>query len=628
MARTGEPRRPERREHERRQPDRRDTDRGDGPRPAGGEHVAPAAAGAPETVGVRHGTGSRARQYLVSRRDAIGPQSFGAPLGASIGGMFGGFTPYAAGPAAAGSDFDAVVQQLHADPEVDVVRTMQPRTFSVMANTPTSLQRVVVAQMTPAKADQVAQVPSVLVEEDHELTLAPVGPPAGIRDMHDPTVLMPFGVSIEWSLKIVGQGGEPVRGAAVYLYGSAVPVQGVTDERGQLTLTLLNESQRQPRALYVNPKSDYWSLWIDRPDFVDGETNTVVVQPLAATFAEFPARQAVGWGERAMRLDQIPPDHRGTGTKVAIIDSGAAARHPDLTRVRTGSDLTADPADPRTWSTDVIAHGSHCAGIIAGADDTTGIRGFAPDAEVHALKIFPGGRFSSLLDALDYCVEQDIDVVNMSLGSGEASQLVLQKLAQLKQQGIACIVAAGNSGDAVQFPGSSPDVLTVAAIGKINEFPESSFHSQQVWAPNGGTPPTTQDGYFSAKFTCHGPEVDVCAPGVAILSSVPEKGFAAWDGTSMAAPHITGLAALVLAHHPDFTQPELRARTSARVDRLFQIIKASATPVALGDTTRTGAGLPDAPRALGLDVAPPNAIQLVQQMLADLNAAMAQAGLA
>jgi subtilisin family serine protease len=115
---------------------------------------------------------------------------------------------------------------------------------------------------------------------------------------------------------------------------------------------------------------------------------------------------------------------------------------------------------------------------------------------------------------------------------------------------------------------------------------------------------------------------------VAILSSVPEKGFAAWDGTSMAAPHITGLAALVLAHHPDFRTPELQARSGARVDRLFQILKASATPVVLGDTTRTGAGLPDAPRALGLDVAQPNAIQLVQQMLADLNAAMAQAGLA
>src|SRR4029079_9420893 len=106
----------------------------------------------------------------------------------------------------------------------------------------------------------------------------------------------------------------------------------------------------------------------------------------------------------------------------------------------------------------------------------SGIRGFAPDAEIHALKIFPGGRFSSLLDALDYCIEHDIDVVNMSLGSGEASQLVLQKLSQLKQAGVACIVAAGNSGDNVQFPGSSPDVLTVAAMGRMGEFPESSYH--------------------------------------------------------------------------------------------------------------------------------------------------------
>lgn len=616
MPRTESSRQPERRE-----PGRSTADK----EPAEAAAVAPADAGGHAAAPGPANVTARTRQYLVARHDAIAqPQAFGGVFG----GMAGGYQPFAVGPGPSGGDFEAVVQQLNADPDVTVVKTMQPRGFSLLANTPTSLQRVVVARMTPEKAAQVSQVPSVLLEEDHELTLAPVQPPAGIRDLHDPTVLMPFGVSVEWSLKVVGPNGEAVRGAAVYLYGSAVPVQGVTDDRGAVTLTLLNESQRQPRALYVNPKSDYWSLWIDRPELVDGQANTVALQPLAATFESFPNRQVVGWGERVMRIDRLPSDMRGAGIKVAVVDSGAAARHPDLSRVKTGSDLTADPADPRTWNADAIAHGSHCAGIIAGVDDTFGIRGFAPDAELHALKIFPGGRFSSLLDALDYCIEQGIDVVNMSLGSGEASQLILQKLAQLRQQGVACIVAAGNSGDGVQFPGSSPDVLTVSAIGRMGEFPESSYHSQQVWAPDGEAPPMTQEGYFSAKFTCHGPEVDVCAPGVAILSSVPDKGFAAWDGTSMAAPHVTGLAALVLAHHPDFQSPELQARTGARVDRLFQIIKASATPVVLGDATRTGAGLPDAPRALGLDAAQPNAIQAVQQMLADLNAAMAQAGLA
>jgi subtilisin family serine protease len=132
----------------------------------------------------------------------------------------------------------------------------------------------------------------------------------------------------------------------------------------------------------------------------------------------------------------------------------------------------------------------------------------------------------------------------------------------------------------------------------------------------------SSDGFFSARFTCFGPEVGVCAPGVAILSSVPPDNFAVWDGTSMAAPHVTGLAALVLAHHADF-QGAYKARNASRVERLFQILKQSARPLNLGDPYRVGAGLPDALQALSL--APPAAAgmstsidELVRQLLETL----------
>jgi subtilisin family serine protease len=203
---------------------------------------------------------------------------------------------------------------------------------------------------------------------------------------------------------------------------------------------------------------------------------------------------------------------------------------------------------------------------------------------------------SSLLDAVDYCIDQQIDVVNMSLGTGGTSQILLQKLAQAREQGVACIVAAGNSGDAVQFPGLSPDVLTVAAIGKDGTFPDASYHAQQRWKDG-----VLEAGLFSAQFSCHGPEIDVCGPGVAIVSSVPDNGYAAWDGTSMATPHVAGLAALVLAHHPDFQTPAMRLPTAARVDRLFEILRDSSTALEFGDPERSGAGVPDAIRALGLD---------------------------
>ena len=83
---------------------------------------------------------------------------------------------------------------------------------------------------------------------------------------------------------------------------------------------------------------------------------------------------------------------------------------------------------------------------------------------------------------------------------------MLQKLAQARQSGVACIVAAGNSGDAVQFPGVSPDVLTVAAIGKLGEFPADSFHARQVPADG-----PIDKGYFSATFSCQHDPRSMCA---------------------------------------------------------------------------------------------------------------------
>src|SRR5262249_28432838 len=103
------------------------------------------------------------------------------------------------------------------------------------------------------------------------------------------------------------------------------------------------------------------------------------------------------------------------------------------------------------------------------------------------------------------------------------------------------------------------------------------------------------DGIFSPIFSAFGPDIGVCAPGVAIVSTVP-GGFEPLSGTSTAAPHVTGLAALLLAHHPLFQGP-LAARTSQRVAGLFNMIRALCVPSPLGPA-RTGAGLP---RLIGVE---------------------------
>jgi subtilisin len=269
----------------------------------------------------------------------------------------------------------------------------------------------------------------------------------------------------------------------------------------------------------------------------------------------------------------------------------------------------------QTWDRDEIGHGSHCAGIIAGLDNGKGIRGIAPDAEVFAIKVFPDGRFSHLIEALDRCIELQVDIVNLSFGSNQGSELLDDKIREAKELGVACVVAAGSSSGPVQFPASSPHVLAVAAVGKQGEFPAESYHATQVWEGS----PDASEAYFSARFTCFGSEIDVCAPGVAILSCVPPNDYAVWDGTSAAAAHVTGLAALVLAHHPDFQGP-FKVRNAARVERLFQILRQSARPLNLGDPNRTGAGMPDAINALLLSRPEVRPEELLQRLLAVVEA--------
>ena len=518
------------------------------------------------------GITQRKGQFLIAPRRNLGMQMMGiAPL-----------------------SFSMVEQALKESPDIEIIDRVGPK--QVVGALGTGMQEggVLVALMHEDKAQALAQQAQgqLIVERDQPLQLHEVSylqqPP--LANCNLPAA----GAAFTAEFVVMGK-GQPVAGAEVYLYGSMLPAQGVTDAQGRVRLALYGETAASLRKLYVKPRADFWSFYQMQPDISDTELNMVGLRALSdwPSLKNFPQQQQLTWGQRAMRLDQLPNTFRGQGVKVAVIDSGCANSHSDLTQVARGYDIVNKSVSTATWNVDTLAHGSHCTGLIAGLDSAGGIRGFVPDAEIHVCKLFPGGQVSQLIDALEYCIEQQIDVVNMSLGGAEPSEALEQLIVRARQAGIACIVAAGNSGGVVQYPGSSPNVLTVAAIGRVNEFPADSYHAQTV------TPVVDANGFFSASFTCYGPEVSVCAPGVAITSSVPENSYAAWDGTSMAAPHVTGLAALALAHHPDF-RGSGQMRSAARVERLFQIIKQSCQPLMLGDQRRTGFGLPDTLRAVGL----------------------------
>lgn len=490
--------------------------------------------------------------------------------------------------------FSAVEQALRDSPDIEIIDRVGAKAgVSAMGAGFQQPASVLVARMDHdrAQALMLQSQGQLIVEQDQPLHMLDVN--------------YPQSEMVSWNMPATGAGfkadflvtgnGKPIKDAEVYLFGSLLPATGTTDANGKVSLTLFGESANTIRRLYVKPKMDYWSFYQQQPDVSDSEINVIGLRALSEwpALANFPQQQILSWGQKAMRLDQLPQHYRGQGIKIAIIDSGAANSHDDLKKITRGYDIVNKARSTSTWNIDTVSHGSHCAGIIAGADSPTGIRGFAPDAEIHACKLFPGGQISQLIEALEYCIEKQIDVVNLSLGGSEPSEALEQQIQRAKQAGIACIVAAGNSGGAVQYPAASPNVLAVAAIGRMNEFPSDSYHTQTVSSQVDG------NGFFSARFSCYGPEIAVCAPGVAITSSVPDNNFAAWDGTSMAAPHVTGLAALTLAHHPEF-QGRATIRSAERVERLFQIIKMSCRPVQLGDQRRTGYGLPDVLLAVGL----------------------------
>jgi subtilisin len=506
------------------------------------------------------------RQFIIAPRR--GSQALGA-----------GLWPLSAGAVR------AVLGQL---PGLEVLRVLRPRrALSALSLTPDEATEMYVVRVDPDRAELIKQMtpPQLLMEED---ALLEYGAPAGLS-RPAPTRLASwnFGGGIETRqirFRVIGEGDRPLAHVGVSLAGEGFPQEGRTDKRGELTLPLIALPGKRARSLFVSAPSNHWDCYLAEPELSDGEVNVVRLRAIEETIAGFPDHFRYGWGQIQMGLDRVPETLTCRGVKIAIVDSGVDTSHPLLRHIRLGLDLTNN-ADPQSWTQDIIGHGSHCAGIIAARDDSGKmLRGFAPEAEIHVLKVFPGGQFSSLLEALDYCLEAEIDIVNLGLGSPQRSQAIEQKLEELALHGIACIVAAGNGGGPVQYPASSPYTLAIGAVGRLNEYPDATWDATTALPGM-----VARDGIFSASFSCFGPEVAICAPGVAIVSTVP-GGFEPLSGTSTATSHVTGLAALLLAHHPAF-EGARPVRSQQRVAALFNMIRRMCVPYNFGEG-RVGAGLP------------------------------------
>ena len=247
----------------------------------------------------------------------------------------------------------------------------------------------------------------------------------------------------------------------------------------------------------------------------------------------------VPWGVQMIYNSPIASSSGGDDVLVAVLDTGILKSHPDLERrLADCKDFTA-PKQPVVVSgkcEDKNGHGTHVAGIIAadGGADKKGIWGVAPAAKLYAFKVC-GNNGSCWADdvavALRTATDEHVNIVNLSLGADTQSPLIQDAIQYAVDRNVLIVAAAGNDGPytgSIDYPAANPNVVAVGALNADKEVPE--------WSSR-GINTDTKLGIIEEK------DMEFGAPGVNVESTWKDGGYVVLSGTSMAAPHITGLAA-------------------------------------------------------------------------------------
>jgi subtilisin family serine protease len=250
---------------------------------------------------------------------------------------------------------------------------------------------------------------------------------------------------------------------------------------------------------------------------------------------------------------------------VAVIDTGIDLDHPDLNvytagAVNCSSGRSADDGN---------GHGTHVAGTIGALDNGNGVVGMAPGARVWPVRVLNNngsGAWSDIICGIDYVTAHagQIEVANMSLGGAGTddgncgntnNDAIHRAICASVAAGVTYAVAAGNETDnaANHVPAAYDEVITVSALADFNG------------APGGGAASTCRSDVDDtlADFSNYGSDVDLIAPGVCILSSWKGGGYDTISGTSMAAPHVAGAAALYKATHATASPATVKAALQA-----------------------------------------------------------------
>ena len=235
----------------------------------------------------------------------------------------------------------------------------------------------------------------------------------------------------------------------------------------------------------------------------------------------------VPWG-----ITKVNGNSGGVGITIAVLDTGVYREHLDLD-VKICKDATKRGI--KNGCTDSNGHGTHVAGTIAanGGSDHNGIYGVAPEAELMAIKVCgPSGICwnDDIAAGIKYATDNNANIISMSLGGGY-SLLIDEAVEYATDKGVLVIASAGNSGpdeDTIGYPAANPNVIAVAAFDSSDEIAEFSSRGSDSNVGN---------------WTIEEREIEFAAPGVYIESTWKDGCYNTISGTSMAAPHITGIAA-------------------------------------------------------------------------------------
>jgi type VII secretion-associated serine protease mycosin len=296
----------------------------------------------------------------------------------------------------------------------------------------------------------------------------------------------------------------------------------------------------------------------------------------------------------------------GRGVVVAVLDSGVDATHPDLAgQVLPGYDLVDGSTDGRV---DPVGHGTTVAALIAGRRDEDGVVGLAPDAKILPVRVLDShNRYedaSTVARGLRWAVDNGATVVNLSLGGLAHSDMLAGALAYAAEHDVVVIACTGNLAQTAEgstqvwYPAREPGVVAVAGLRSLD-----GSQGTPGWLDKQDVGESAGDELWSGSLT--GPETVLSAPAVNLIGARP-GGYWRVQGTSFAAPLVTGAAALVRAKHPGLSAPNV----------INRLIGTAADLGAPGRDSRYGFGLVDPLAAVTAEMAdvPENPLLAAQQV--------------